>query len=149
MNYRIRNFHAGDAIKIINTALRDEDQWIKGTDWAKTAMTFEIMGPAYTLTDDTGVILACAGVAIVRDGVGEAWTLFSSLIGKRFISVHRIVRREMERIMDIYGLMRIQAPSRAVSAISPRWLPLLGFKKEGLMKKYIDGEDYYMFAVVR
>ena len=100
-----------------------------------------------------GKILLCAGVKDMWDmencRIGEAWALFSTE-GKNFnISLVRVLKRGLIRILKTQKYWRIQAKAREKDTLSGRLLLTLGFKYEGTLRKFeFDGTDTLMFSIV-
>lgn len=95
-------------------------------------------------------IIACAGVVEVWSGVGEAWMLVSDLVEKYPVFFHRTVKDILNAIYKKYQFQRIQATVRADFEKGHRWIETLGFKCEGLMKRYgIDQADHYRYARIK
>lgn len=109
----------------------------------------KILGPAVTVVDPDGEIVFCAGIHNLWPGVGEIWAVFSPL-AKRYPDTWIVARRLLDRYFS-NGYVRLQAaldPVDCPEAI--RFDERLGFKPEGLMKRYgPHGEDMIMYALVK
>jgi RimJ/RimL family protein N-acetyltransferase len=46
-------------------------------------------------------------------------------------------------------LDRIQTVVDAEHTVSHKWVERMGFKNEGLMRKYLGGRDFYRYALIR
>lgn len=92
--------------------------------------------------------IAIAGALEFIPGVLVAWSLLSDKIKECPIGFHRA----MLYLIDFYleaGYRRIQITVRQDYEMGWRWAKTLGFKCEGIMRKYgPDGSDYLMFARV-
>lgn len=104
-------------------------------------------GPAFTGLVD-GKPTCVAGVTMIWKGVGEAWALMANGYEKHAFFIHRNVIRFMDRIIIEYNLNRVQAVAQSENQKACHWLVHLGFKREGLMKKYFFGRDFWRFARV-
>lgn len=103
------------------------------------------LGPAATAEVD-GRIVACAGVAEIGFGMGSLWAFLSVDSGRHFVRLDRCVRR----LLEIPSYRRIEASAAASFQPACRWLELLGFDAEGVMRKYgPNGEDCMRYAKVR
>lgn len=87
-------------------------------------------GPAYTGIAGE-MILGCAGVVIMWQGVGAVWMSLSDTVGLYKIWFHRICRRALADIMRAYDLHRIEAVVRSDNERNRKWIEALGFKPEG------------------
>lgn len=110
--------------------------------WAKA---HEIGAVAYTLVAD-GNIIGCAGIHTLWPGTGEGWAVVSPL-AKNYIRAAIMARKGLIEAFKEHGYNRIHA------AIDPEWdtavqfAEWLGFKSEGLMKKYgPNGRDKVLCA---
>ena len=101
-------------------------------------------GPTLSAVVDDRVI-ACAGIASPGLGIGTLWAVVAKDAGPYFIRLDRCVRR----FLEIPKLRRIEASSEVDFAPGCRWLELLGFQSEGIMRKYgPNGEDHMRYARV-
>ena len=104
-------------------------------------------GPAYTLTN--GEIIGCGGILPLWKGVGEAWVISSPQVEKHPIAFARTIWRKLFELIDSMGLERVQSLVDAEHKVSMVWVERMGFKQEGLMRKYMDGRDFIRYAWVR
>lgn len=94
---------------------------------------------------DGATVLACAGIVIEPFGSGTLWSFVSDEAGRHFVRLDRCVRR----MLSIPRLRRIDATTEVGFAQGCRWLEMLGFENEGVMRKYgPDGADHYRYARV-
>ena len=100
------------------------------------------LGPAISGEVD-GRIVACGGVVKQLFGLGTAWALFDQSAGRHFIRMDRVMRG----VLETAGLRRIEATVETDFTPGCRWLSLLGFHSEGLMRSYgPNGEDHLRYA---
>jgi len=104
-------------------------------------------GRAYTIAN--GVPIACGGVLPLWKGVGEGWVVTSDLVEKYPLIFAKTVWRAMTELIVDMGLERIQTVVDSEHTVSQRWVERMGFKNEGLMKKYLGGRDFIRYAIVR
>jgi hypothetical protein len=104
-------------------------------------------GPAYTITN--GVPVACGGILPLWTGVGEGWVVTSPLVEKYPVIFAKTVWRETVRLIESMDLDRIQTVVDAEHTVSHKWVERMGFKNEGLMRKYLGGRDFYRYALIR
>ncbi|HEC61757.1 MAG TPA: N-acetyltransferase [bacterium] len=113
--------------------------------WAHIKKT---AGPAFTVTSPDGEIVFCCGIHDMWPGVGEIWAVFSPL-AKKYPHTWIVAKHLLDITFKDY--VRLQAaldPVDCPEAI--RFDERLGFKPEGLMKRYGPrGEDRVMYALVR
>ena len=94
-------------------------------------------------------IVVCGGVLPYWKGVGEAWVVSSTLVERYPIFFAKTVWRRLELIIEIMDLERVQTTIDAEHEVSMRWAERMGFVREGLMRKYIAGRDFYRYALIR
>lgn len=98
-----------------------------------------------TLLTDDGKVLAIIGAVPTVPGVCEVFVLASDLQAVHPQSFARPVKRLVLKLRKEYR--RIQAVSLA-DDFHHRWLSWLGFKAEGVLKKYgMQGEDMIMWGM--
>lgn len=95
----------------------------------------EAKGPGFTaIVNDKP--LACAGVQIVRPGVGYAWTVFSHDITNYRLFVTRTIRHTLRNIIKGCNLHRVEALVAETQLGNRRWIESLGFEAEGVAHDY-------------
>lgn len=126
------------------TAMRLQDRQAR----TLSALTLEYVhvlkasGPALSGEVD-GKIIACCGIASQFSGVGTMWAVISEDAGRHFIRLHKCG----VRLLSIPKLRRIEATSETSFTQGCRWLELLGFQSEGVMRSYgPHGEDHVRYA---
>lgn len=93
-----------------------------------------------------GVILGIAGLLPQWENRALAWTLISDEAGPHFRCIHKAVKR----MLDVSEFRRIEATVDVGFDAGQRWMNLLGFEHEGLMRAYRpDGADMHLYARVR
>lgn len=102
-------------------------------------------GQSFTAIESDQVI-AIAGIAMQWEGRAIAWALVSEDAGKHFLAIHRAVRG----FLDQCDIRRIEAFVDSDFEQGMKWMKMLGFENEGLMRKFsIIGNDCYLFARVK
>ncbi len=87
--------------------------------------------------EHNGIILACYGVILIREGVGEGWAAISDKAVKDHpVSLSRSVRYWLDRIEREENFLRIQTSVAEEHQAGHRWIRWLGFVYEGVMKNY-------------
>lgn len=105
----------------------------------------EIQGQAITLLDGE-YPAAIIGWHFITPGVLLAWGLFSERIRRQPLSFHKMVLKLIE-FSKTQNVHRIQISVLCGFTEGWKWAEALGFKCEGIMKKYgNDQADYWLFA---
>jgi len=106
----------------------------------------------YALLHD-GTPIAAAGITIIRPGVGLAWSKQTEEVSQSaflFRRMHEAVKKIWPVLLAEMKLERIEAHAKADSAKACRWLEYFGFEREAVrMRKFVEGQDYSLFAKVR
>lgn len=90
-----------------------------------------------------GQLVACAGVADIGFNTGQLWAFVGAGAGRHMVVLDRAVRR----LLSLRSFRRIQASTEADFKQGCRWLEMLDFQSEGLMRKYgPDGADHIRYA---
>lgn len=102
-------------------------------------------GPAYAGICN-GTVMAIAGLSKQWEGRAIAWSLLSPNIGHHFIEIHRAVKRALAQT----HMRRIEAHVDPTFASAVRWIQMLGFEREGVMKQFSpDGRDMDLYARIQ
>ena len=121
-----------DAQRNCDVALRNETN----------AQELARAGPAFTALESE-IPIACAGLAHCGSGRYLAWSVISPRGLERFGGIHRGVRR----FLEIADYRRIEAVVDVEHEKAIRWIEVLGFEREGVMRKYTEnGRDVYLYA---
>jgi hypothetical protein len=81
-------------------------------------------------------ILFCAGFHKLWAGVFEVWMVPSAYVARVPFVVGRLAKRYIDRIECDFKAHRIQTTSYD-DPFHERWMGFLGFKKEGVLRKYM------------
>lgn len=103
-------------------------------------------GPSWAVRLD-GKLVALGGHTPVWTGRTVLWGYLGADCGKALPAMTKRVRREVDALAVEFP--RVEAYADRHHAQSNRWLRLLGFKKEGVMRKFANGRDYVLYAKVR
>lgn len=101
-------------------------------------------GPAFACVD--GSVLAILGVFPVWHERSVAWGLLSRSIGASMLPIHRAVLRGLD---ELFTARRVEAYVAAGHRAGFRWMGLLGFEYEGMMKSFYGTQDFALFARIR
>jgi len=103
-------------------------------------------GKAFTMVNSENII-ASGGILPLWKGVGEAWIVSSDLVKHHWLSFARAVLLNLKKMEPEFE--RVQTTVDAEHEVSMKWVEWMGFRKEGLMKKFIGGRDYWRYARIR
>ena len=93
-----------------------------------------------------GMLVGCAGVWMIEPHRGIAWALIARDIGIDIVHMHKAVKR----FLDESGVPRIETSVNYDFTQGHKWMGMLGFKAEGVMRKYYpDGSDAILYARVQ
>lgn len=121
--------------------LQKQQAWALSVLPSEYLYTLERLGPAIS-AEVNGRIIACAGIA-TWIGMGTLWAFVAQDAGSYFVRLDRCVRR----LIEIPKLRRIEASTEVDFSQGCRWLEILGFQSEGVMRKYgPNGEDHMRYA---
>lgn len=105
-------------------------------------------GPSLTASVN-GDILFCGGIVPMWKGVGEAWVVTSPLVDQYPFSFAKTVWRKLLFFAKSLEFDRVQTTVDIEHSVSIEWVERMGFVREGLMRKYIIGRDFYRYALIR
>lgn len=98
-------------------------------------------GPAYGLAY-RGRLLALGGIATIWPGRGYLWGLLAEGLGSSMTPIHRVVARALAET----SLDRIEAYIDQDHEAAGRWIRLLGFEQEGVMRAFWKGRDFALYS---
>lgn len=102
-------------------------------------------GNCYTFFSD-GEAVFSGGVQILWPGVGEAWVITSAVIPRYARKLVDVSNSVIAMVVDSYSLLRVQAHIRVDWNSAANFIERLRFEREGLLRKYMCGDDYYIYA---
>ena len=145
LTIKITPLKAEDILYVIENGVREVQ--LKATpdkDMAQLAKESEESGLCITGWVD-GKVIGVGGIKILWEGVGEVWALFTSY--KKSKGAYKCIRDGLEKLIEDNKLRRIQGYGRIGFPQSHILFKHLGFKPEGIMRKYTpDGVDVIMYA---
>lgn len=100
-------------------------------------------GPAWHVRRG-GKLIAMGGHTPVWAGRTVVWGHIGADAGPSLAAMTRKVRQELDALALEFP--RIEAYASRNYGAASRWLVMLGFRREGLMRKFADGRDYFMYA---
>lgn len=102
-------------------------------------------GPCFTGVHE-GAIVGCSGVVKQWDNRAVAWALLSDHSGKHFPRIHKAVKR----FLDTVDFKRVEAFVDYDFDQGHRWIRMLGFKPEGVMRCFTpEGKDAVLYARIK
>jgi hypothetical protein len=118
-------------------------------DWRGMILKAAGAGPAWTGWHAARP-LGCGGLALAWRGRAQAWCVLAPDIPRTaWPAIHRAVARRLAQAAEVFELRRIEAEAMFGYPPAARWLRLLGFEAEGVMRNYgPHGEDFLRFARV-
>lgn len=94
-------------------------------------------------------IVACGGFAHLWDGVYELWYNPPEVIARYPIAILKKAREQLEALLRVEGVQRIQTQIRCDLPGGKHLMNFLGFQHEGTLRRFIDNEDYAMYARIK
>lgn len=118
----------------------------KYIDIADAVATQSLAGPAVTAFLNLKPV-ACFGFVPIWEGVAEAWLIADDKARTKPIGMTKVGKTFFDIAEISYSLHRVQISVRTQDTRAHRWAIALGFKEEGVMRKYgPDGADHYIMA---
>lgn len=118
---------------------------------AQMALTPELLysfvraGPSWAVRLD-GRVVAIGGHTPVWAGRTVLWGFLGANCGPALRAMTKEIRREVAGMAVEFPRMEAYAERGHVNG--HQWLKLLGFRSEGLMRKFYNGRDYVLYAKV-
>ena len=103
-------------------------------------------GPAWAVRLD-GKLVAIGGHTPLWPGRTALWGYLAGDCGPALPVMTRRVRKEVAALAVEFS--RIEAYAERHHEQGNRWLLMLGFKKEGVMRKFANNRDYVLYARTR
>lgn len=146
MALQVRPFEVGDYIDIRVDHIRSFNGFLptfNANEWAMLKKS----GPTISAVED-GKVWAIAGIVRISPGLGEAWALIDSEVGKaRMLSIHRAASRFVNTIS---GFEQINVLVNRAFASGSRWAEMLGFEYVGPVHKDSEpSRGYLLYTKVR
>jgi hypothetical protein len=101
-------------------------------------------GPAFACVD--GGVLAVLGIIPVWEDRSLAWGVLSARIGANMLPIHRAVLRGLD---TLFVVRRVEAYVAADHPEGFRWMKLLGFECEGMMRRFHNNKDFALFSRIK
>lgn len=94
-----------------------------------------------------GCLICCGGVMPLHNGNAEIWLIPSVYVSKITMTFARELRKALFSIRQDLGLVRMQTACLN-DELHDRWMTFLGFQKEGVMRKYNNGDEFSLWGRV-
>ena len=105
-------------------------------------------GPSWTLKDE-GEVLACFGICNIYGGVGTAWAFVSDKARHHGASLPKAMIAKLKECFDVMKFHRLQTVVRPDMKEYLRFVELIGFEREGLMRKATPRkQDVLLYSMV-
>jgi len=128
------------------TKFRDFDQEILDGYGRPHIEDYAVDGLSYSAMCD-GKVYAMFGLYPLWKGVAEAWLLPSSKLENRKMVFHKSCLRFFPYAAEKLKLHRIQVYVRSSNVQAYKWIEMMYFNREGLLKRYgPDINDYYVYG---
>lgn len=103
-------------------------------------------GPSWACKHN-GKIVALGGHVPQAGRRTVVWGLISADAAPAMYAMTRRIKKEIESLRVDFD--RVEAYTHRNHEAGHRWLKMLGFKHEFIMRKFYEGEDYSMYAKVK
>lgn len=142
----IINFEKDHADKMINSIMNDPLTNVNDK-YRDLLDGLYVPGKCFTAIKDDKIICS-GGIVPVWENVFEGWVMATHLVWKNKIGSAKVVKRGMEKLIKDNNVTRLQTTVKKDFTLGHRFAKWLGMEEEGLMKKYLNNEDYIRFARV-
>lgn len=108
--------------------------------------TLKDIGPCYTAMTQDGRVIGAAGVRPITLKTFEAWAIVgkeAKIYAKSFV---KAINQFMQTMFENDAADRFQATVRMSFPEGHRFVRILKFLPEGILKNYDMGEDYMMYS---
>ena len=139
-------FEEEHAEKIINSMMNDPLTEVN-EKYRDLLKGLYVPGMSFTAIKDNKIICS-GGFVPVWENVFEGWVMATHLVWKNKIGAARVVKNAMDKLIEKNNVTRLQTTVKKDFILGHRFAKWLGMEEEGLMKKYLNNEDYIRFARV-
>jgi len=148
MANELKPFLPEHADEIVAIGLNDKLMEIDASYKNNRICNYSTKGNAYTMFMNDKPIFAI-GIVILWDGVAEGWVIASqNIFEMKFLSA-KTMKELTDDMCKKNKIKRLQTSVKADFKLGIRFATWLGFKIEGLKKKYgPDGSDYYQLGKI-
>jgi hypothetical protein len=101
---------------------------------------------ATLIDEETLEVFAIGGAIEVWENRAHLWLFIDPACRKRFFQIHNAVNRYINAL----PFRRVEAIVEVDFAEGNRWMPLLKFEREGILRAYgVDGKDMVMYSKIK
>ena len=135
-------------VKYMDLREFDKRVFLSVPNSTKELIAYERSGYAWTGIVGTEII-AAGGIAPIWEGVACAWLLSTPLVDKYKLFLHKTVKNAIKLVTEAKALHRIETAILTDHLVSQKWAECLGFKNEGIMRKFdAKKNDYFRYALI-
>ena len=141
----IREFSPFD-LAAMNLQPRQEHMGAGATD-ISYAISLASNGESFSIVDGD-CVLGCLGTTDFWPGRKYIWAFLSGDIGPHMLQVTRAIRKWIQKDDTV----RLETAVQCDFPQAIRWAEMIGFKREGIMRKYLpapESTDCYLYSIVR
>lgn len=102
----------------------------------------------YTLEHE-GEPIAVGGFKLMNYDTAWCWINLTYISKSHIIIVYRVIKEWIDIFVKEHNLTRLQATVECDFEEAIRMIEHLGFERESIMKKYVEGRDAYMYVRLR
>jgi RimJ/RimL family protein N-acetyltransferase len=90
--------------------------------------------------------LCIGGFKLMNYDTAYCWIDITDVAGGHTVAMYRVIRDWIDSFVKEHNLTRIQATVECDFTEAIRMVKHLGFHKESIMKKYVNGKDAFMYV---
>jgi hypothetical protein len=92
-----------------------------------------------------GKIISCGGLLVKAFGNADVWQIPSIYVSDVKLSYCKVIKNWLNEQAKELSLSRMETISLD-DGLHDRWMSFVGFEKEGVKRRYINGKDYAMWG---
>ena len=96
-----------------------------------------------------GKPLCLGGFKLMNYDTAWCWVDIADTAGGHTIAMYRVIKEWIDEFIKDHDLTRLQATVECDFEEAIRMVQHLGFKKESIMKKYVNGKDAFCYVRLR
>jgi len=126
-------------------ATKEDFDFVADHSVSRGKMHPDVIDFVFTLEHE-GFPLGIGGFKLMNYDIAWCWVDLTDLAGGHIRTCYRVIKEWIEGFMEEKQLTRLQATVECDFEEAIRMVKHLGFKKESIMKRYVDGKDAFMFV---
>ncbi len=96
-----------------------------------------------------GQVIFCGGLVPFWPGTAEAWLVTHPTLAQKYAKdIYQIATSFTLFYGKILNLKRLQCTVQSDFELAIKFVEHIGYRREGLLKKFIGEHDYYMYALI-